>query len=94
MEEEERYSKVVELMQVSEERKESWQHSRQRVFPGHERLAAPNWDYPPPLGSPPDEQRRQKERRGEKLKETGTEEREDGNVRDKETLIHTDANSS
>lgn len=40
-------------------------------------FAAPNWDYPPPLGSPSDEQRRQEERRGEKLKETGTEERED-----------------
>lgn len=57
------------LMQVSVERKGSWQHSRHSVFPGHERLAPPNWDYPPPLGSPSDEQRRQRERCGEKLKE-------------------------
>lgn len=33
----------------------TWQQSRQAVFPGHERLAAPNWDYPPPLGSPSNE---------------------------------------
>lgn len=62
--------KPGKLMQVSVERKRSWQHSRQRVFPGHERLAAPNWDYSQPLGSPSDEQRRQRERCGGKLKET------------------------
>lgn len=68
-------------MQVSAQReKESWQRSRQRrVFPGHERLAAPNWDYPPPLGRASDEPRRQGgERCAEKLKETATEETEDG----------------
>lgn len=50
-----RDSKAGKLMQVSAERKGSWQHSRQCVFPGHERLAAPNWDYPLPLGIPSDE---------------------------------------
>lgn len=72
-----RDSKAGKLMQVSAERKGSWQHSRQCVFPGHERLAAPNWDYPLPLGIPSDEQRRQKGRCREKLKEAGTEERQD-----------------
>lgn len=72
-----RDGKAGKVMQVSAERKGSWQHSRQCVFPGHERLAAPNWDYPLPLGIPSDEQRKQKGRCGGKLKEAGTEERQD-----------------
>lgn len=46
------------------ERKGNWQHSCQHVFPGHERLAAPNRDYAHPLGSPSNEQIGQKERVG------------------------------
>ena len=69
------------MMQVSVERKGSWQHSRHSVFPGHERLAPPNWDYPPPLGSPSDERRRQRGRCGEKLKETATEDRKDRKIK-------------
>lgn len=71
-------SKAWKLIEVSVERKKNWQHSNQCVFPGHKRLAAPNRDYPPPLGSPCDEQQRQNKRCGKTLKETVTEERKYG----------------
>lgn len=74
----ERERTAGKLMQVSAERKEGWKRSHyERVFPGHERLAAPNWDYPAPLGSPSCEHRRQKARCRNTSKGTGTWARED-----------------